>query len=242
MWKNPKSIVLTAVTAALFAAVYVALAPFNLYLIPGVLAFSIRDLFIQAFGMLFGPAGAWGLGIGNTIGDFFTGNLALGSVFGFLTNYMVGYLGYTLWQRHGQSKRTGKPASRARQVTVYLLISLITAGAGTVTLAWGLNVLGLAPFKIVAVSLFANLVIGNTVGGLLYRALYQRISVLRMSWDAIMPATGSRHPAIATAGITLLAVGGLGGLGTGLLLVGTAALTPVVAIFFAMVLLGMFLA
>jgi energy-coupling factor transport system substrate-specific component len=240
MWKNPRMIVLTAVVAALFATAYLALSPFSLHLIPGVLTFALRDIFPFVFGIFFGPAGAWGLGIGNLIGDFFSGSLAVGSIFGFATNFLVGYLGFRLWYRYGAADGTQAP-NRVRQIVVFLASGLVTAAAGAVVLAWGLNLLGLAPFKIVAVTLFLNLLIGNWVGGLIYVLLYSRIKAIGMIWTSIMSTEEARSAATNLIGTILVSAGGIGGWVAGILLVGSAALTPVVGVFFAAIIVGAFL-
>src|SRR5216684_3955570 len=98
MWRHTRMIVMIGVVAAIYASAQVVLAPINLPLIPGA-PFKIADLFTMLLGLLGGPAGALGLGIGNAIGDFFTGGLGLGSIFGFLSSMSVGFVGYTFWLR-----------------------------------------------------------------------------------------------------------------------------------------------
>ncbi len=246
MWKYPQMVVLTAITAALYATAYIALSPFSIDLVPGVLSFSIRTIFPMVFGILFGPAGAWGLGIGNIVGDLFTGSLALGSVFGFLSNALLGYLGFTLWSRFGprpaqfDADVEDAPAGdRVRPVLTYLAIGVVAAAASAVVLAWGLDLLGFVPFRVVAVTLAANFVIGNWVGGLLYLLLHRRVRAMGVTWDEIMdldepPGRGPR----ALLGTALVAVGGIAGWLVGIQLGGSDLLTPVVGVGFVAVLLG----
>ena len=49
-------------------------------------------------GIFFGPAAAWGLGIGNIVGDL-AGSWSLMSIFGFIVNFLYPYLSYLLWHR-----------------------------------------------------------------------------------------------------------------------------------------------
>lgn len=240
MWRNSRMIVLTSVTAALYTAAYVALAPFTVTLVPGVLVFSFRDLFILLFGVLLGPAGAWGLGIGNVVGDFLTGTLGPGSVFGFGTNFLVAYLGYTLWSRYGPPWRgpaQQEARGRARDVVTYLVIGLITACVGAVVLAWGLNLLGLAPFQVVGVTLFLNLLAGNWIGGWLYILVYRRVEALGITWTLVMTESEVRRGR-GWLGTALVSVGGGGGLVAGLLLAGSGALIPVTGVFLALIVVG----
>ncbi|HEX3002446.1 MAG TPA: QueT transporter family protein, partial [Methanoregula sp.] len=50
-------------------------------------------------GILFGPAAAWGLGIGNLVGDYFGGSWSVMSIFGFLINILIPYLSYRFFHR-----------------------------------------------------------------------------------------------------------------------------------------------
>src|SRR5512137_1782207 len=95
MWHNTRMIVLAAVTAAIYAAALLAFKTV-IPLIPGITEVRVANIFPMAFGFLFGPAGAWGLAIGNLIGDIFGGTLSPASIAGFIGNFLMGYLPYTL--------------------------------------------------------------------------------------------------------------------------------------------------
>jgi energy-coupling factor transport system substrate-specific component len=150
-----------------------------------VLAITARDAFILVFGILFGPAGAWGTALGNGVGDFLTGSLGTGSVFGFLANFLVAFLGAALWARM-KPKDRGPAAGSPRLVAAYVVIGLLTAPVGALTLAFGLNALGLAPFRIVALSLLVNLVVGSWAGALLHLLLADRVEAIGMTWTAVL--------------------------------------------------------
>lgn len=241
MWRDTKMIVLTAVVGALYVAAYVTLAPFSIALVPGVIVISARDALIMLFGVLFGPAGAWGLGIGNTIGDLLTGNFGPGSVFGFLTNFIVAYLGYVLWSTFGPTMG-GRPLSdegRARRILIYMSIGAVSAAAGALVLGWGLNVLGLAPFRVVAVTLFFNLMIGSWIGGWLYLLLWRRVDSLNLTWTSIMRAETNRQGFVNPwIGLFLVAIGGGVGLIDAIFLVNGSALDSVIGGFFGLVIVG----
>jgi len=79
MWKNSRMIILVAVCAAIYGAALIAFKtaiPF----IPGITELRVGQIFPVAFGLLFGPAGAWGTAFGNFIGDLFGGTLGPGSI------------------------------------------------------------------------------------------------------------------------------------------------------------------
>jgi hypothetical protein len=81
MWRYTQMVVLVALSAAIYAAVLIPFKGFPL--VPGYIELRPANAFPIVFGLLFGPAGAWGAAIGNLIGDFF-GTLTLGSVGGFV--------------------------------------------------------------------------------------------------------------------------------------------------------------
>ena len=94
MWNYATMVVLTVLTAGLFAAI---LIPFKgIPLIPGLTELRPANVIPVVCGLLFGPAGAWGAAFGNLIGDFF-GTLGIGSFFGFWGNFLAAYLPYKLW-------------------------------------------------------------------------------------------------------------------------------------------------
>jgi energy-coupling factor transport system substrate-specific component len=95
MWSNTRMVVLTAISAALYAAI---LIPFKVVpLIPGITEFRPANAIPVVLSFLFGPAAAWGAAFGNLIGDFF-GGLGPGDFFGFLGNLCYGFVPYAVWQ------------------------------------------------------------------------------------------------------------------------------------------------
>src|SRR5207244_10092133 len=87
MWSNTRMVVLTAICAALYAAI---LIPFKVVpLIPGITEVCPANAIPVVCSFLFGPAAAWGSAFGNLIGDFF-GGLGPGDLFGFLANLLYG--------------------------------------------------------------------------------------------------------------------------------------------------------
>jgi energy-coupling factor transport system substrate-specific component len=76
-----KGLAWIAVTAFFYVLV---LVPFNQYH-PEVFGIAVRPAAVVpvVFGILWGPAAAWGLGIGNIAGDYFGGSWSAMSVFGY---------------------------------------------------------------------------------------------------------------------------------------------------------------
>ena len=95
MWRNTRLVVLTAMSASLYAAL---LIPFKvLPLIPGVTELRPANAVPVVCSFLFGPAAAWGAAIGNLIGDFF-GGIGPGDLFGFAGNFLYGLMPYKAWR------------------------------------------------------------------------------------------------------------------------------------------------
>jgi energy-coupling factor transport system substrate-specific component len=89
MWRYSTMVVLTVLTAGLFAAILIPLK--GIPLIPGITELRPANVISLVFGLLFGPAGAWGSAFGNLIDDFF-GTLGPGSFLGFWGNFLAAYL------------------------------------------------------------------------------------------------------------------------------------------------------
>ena len=96
VWTRKRGLTWIAVTAILYALV---LIPFNLvhWDIAGIPIRPAAALTV-VLGILWGPAAAWGLGIGNIAGDL-SGSWSLMSIAGFLINVLCPYLSYRLWHR-----------------------------------------------------------------------------------------------------------------------------------------------
>src|ERR671917_1973587 len=95
MWRHTQMVVLVALSAAIYAAVLIPFKGFPI--IPGAVELRPANVFPFVFGLLFGPAGAWGSAIGNLIADFF-GTLTPGSIGGFWGKFFFGLLAYKLWR------------------------------------------------------------------------------------------------------------------------------------------------
>lgn len=180
VWANTRTIILIALTAAIYAAVLIPLKAIPI--IPGLTELRPANVLPVVFSLLFGPAAAWGSAIGNTIGDIVGGILGPGSFFGFFANFFFGLIPYLLWGKLGPLSSGKKPALRPKegkygiQLTEYLLITLIASAACAIVLAWGVEVLGLAPFGAFSnIILLNNFIAAAILGPLLMPLLYRRV-------------------------------------------------------------------
>ncbi len=213
MWKNTRMIILVAVCAAIYAAALIAFKT-AIPLIPGITEVRVANIFPMVFSLLFGPAAAWGAAIGNLIGDIFGGTFGLGSIFGFIGNFLLGYLPYAMWT-------TLKPiADGKRELAIgnwrswvlYILLALISSAACGVVIAMWLEVLGLVPYPVLVTIITVNDTFGSLIGGLLLLAVYGVVRrQLRLIWWDVMEPEDIGKPAAGVLGAWLVVVGALAG-------------------------------
>ena len=186
MWKNTKMVVLVALSAGLYAAL---LIPFKGFvLIPGITEIRPASALPVVLGLLFGPAGAWGAAIGNLIGDFF-GSLGIGSLFGFVGNFMFAYVPYKLWINLGLvSKEDNEPDLKSgRKILAYVIVSILGSAACALPIAWGLELLGMVPFAALGSIITINNSVPSVFLGIpIMLILYPRIKKWDLLWTEIM--------------------------------------------------------
>src|SRR5262245_10160248 len=150
MWSNTRMVVLTAISAALYAAI---LIPFKVVpLIPGITEFRPANAVPVVCSFLFGPAAAWGSAFGNLIGDFF-GGLGPGDLFGFFGNLLYGLVPYLVWEAVTDAPPLPqRPAALAGLLAVIALAAMVCA----TVVGWGLNLLGFHLFTVLGTLVLMN--------------------------------------------------------------------------------------
>lgn len=185
VWRDTRLIVLTAQIAAIYAAI---LIPFKagVPIIPGFVELRPANAIPIVASLLFGPAAAWGAGIGNVIGDCF-GTLGPASVFGFLGNFFFGYLPHVMWGHLGWFSSGQPPMVKAwRQMLEYGVVCVIASAACAGIIGWGVEWLGLLPFVILAPAIFFNnIVMGIFLGPPLLGFLYPRVQRWQLRYEDI---------------------------------------------------------
>ncbi len=214
MWKNTRMIILTALSAAIYAAV---LIPFKggIPIVPGITEVRPANVFPVIFGLMFGPAGAWGSAIGNTIGDIFGGTLGWGSIFGFFGNFFLGFLPYKMWGALGlvPANDVSQTINSWRKLLAYIIIVIVSAAACAIIIAWYLDLAGLIPFAFLSVVITLNNAIAELVlGPPLLLLLYPRVKQWGLIWTDIMDKEDVSPGFARQVGAILAIVGALGGL------------------------------
>ena len=175
VWRDTRLLVLSAQIAAIYAAV---LIPFKvgIPIIPGFVELRPANVIPIVGSLLFGPAAAWGAGIGNVIGDCF-GTLGPASLFGFLGNFLYGYVPYLLWGNLGWLSSGREPMVRSwRQGVEYVIVCACASMVCAAMIGWGVELLGLLPFWLLFPAIFLNnLVMATLLGPPLLLFLYPRV-------------------------------------------------------------------
>lgn len=209
LWGNTRMVVLTAFSAALYAAVVIPFKGF--VLIPGVADFRPANALVPVLGFLFGPAGAWGCGIGCIISDLF-GTLSPATFLGFLGNFAMAWIPYHLWMKTGfvgSSDPEPYHITSFRKKVNFFLLAVLGALACTLIIAWGIQLLGLLPFVVVGIVLLINNLLPITLLSLpLTILLYPRIKAWGLFWtDVIGPEGVERARASTYAGTIIITAG-----------------------------------
>ncbi|MBN1461271.1 MAG: QueT transporter family protein [Armatimonadetes bacterium] len=215
VWKNTRMVVQVAVTAALYAAVLIPFKPIPL--IPGMTEVRPANAIPIVCAMVFGPAAAWGSAFGNLIGDFF-GTLGPGSIFGFIGNFLYGYVPYRVWGAHRlAAKDAGESPLSGRGLLEYLLVAALASIMCAVVVGWGAELLGLTPFKVLApVISLNNFLMAAVLGPPLLMALYPRVRKWGLLWWQLMEQQPVRRGVVRGVGTLLCWVGCIAALVAGM--------------------------
>ncbi len=172
-------------TAALCAAVYGGglTVTGGLTIIPGFTWIRPANMLSPIFGMLFGIPGAVGTAVGNFIADSLAGYLGIGSIGGFVGNFLLAYIPYKFMKDHSMR-------SARAWFDYYLWAVLIGSVWCAIYISWWLDVLypviGLpyefvwgffCPFVVVN-----NAIVTAIVGGVLAYILYPLVKQWGIYW------------------------------------------------------------
>ena len=213
MWRNTRMIILTAVCAAIYGSALLAFKT-AIPLIPGITEVRIGNIFPMPLGLMFGPAGAWGAAIGNLIGDIFGGTLSPGSLGGFVGNFLLAYLPYTLWTtfipfRH---KTIDWDPRRPGHWLSYILIAFVSSAACAVIVSTFLDFFGLVPYKVLSKIITANNTLASLIGSLLLTSVFGLVKDhLHLFWVEVLDAEDMGKPIAGALGAWIVAAAAMFG-------------------------------
>ena len=220
MWRNTRMIILVSVCASIYGAALIAFKT-AIPLIPGITEVRVANIFPMAFGLLFGPAGAWGTAIGNLIGDLFGGTLGPGSIAGFVGNFLLGYLPYTMWTTFvpfAEKSREWNFGSWRSWIN-YILIAFISSASCAVVISIVVDALGIVPFAVLTKIITINNTFASWIGFILLASVFSVTKQqLGLFWADVMDENDIGRPIAGTLGAWLVTVavviGLLGGIST----------------------------
>jgi energy-coupling factor transport system substrate-specific component len=218
MWRHTQLVVLVALSAAIYAAVLIPFKGFAI--VPGYIELRPANAFPIVFGLFFGPAGAWGAAIGNTIGDFVGGTLSLGSVGGFVGNFFLALLPYKMWSVFFRSdENMEENVDSGKKFGVYILLIILASAVCAAIIAWWSDLLGLFPFYLFFILIFFNnAIMAGVLGPILLLALYPRVKRWNLLWTEIMEPEEVSFSRLKRTGAILVGVGAIGAGVVGLIL------------------------
>ncbi len=226
MWKNTRMVILVALTAAIYAAFLIVFKG-GIVIVPGITEVRPANVFPPVFGLLFGPAGAWGSAIGNLIGDMFGGSLGIGSIFGFFGNFFLGFVPYKMWgATFGLVKKDDMSLNMGdwKKIAAFEIVALAGSAACAIIIAWYLDLAGIVPFAFLAITITVNnFAAAVVVGPILIALLYQRVKSWGLFWTDVMDKEDVSKGFAINLGAILMLVGTLGGLIVGILVATGAA-------------------
>jgi len=207
MWGNTRMVVLTAMSASLYAAI---LIPFKvLPIIPGVTEFRPANAVPVVCSFLFGPAGAWGAAIGNVIGDFF-GGMGPGDFFGFFANFLYGLIPYKAWEALTDADPVPRNAS---SWIAFVAVVLLAAAVCALTVGWGLNLLGFVPFSLLGnIVLVNNFLVAVVLTPFLLAVIYPRVKRGHLLYRDILARPHAHSRAVRRVGLALVVVAAVAGM------------------------------
>ena len=185
IWSKPRLLVLASYTAALYAAVVIPFK-YGMPIIPGATEVRPGIAVLLMCSFLFGPAAAWGGAFGNLIGDFFGGTLGPGSFFGFLGNFLYGYLPYKMWEVTGGGSLE-RPSGIGWWLR-FILICWVSSAVCASVIAWGIELVFHVPLMFLGGIIFSNnLLLPLALTPILIRLISPRLHAWGLTSDQFEP-------------------------------------------------------
>jgi hypothetical protein len=182
VWTEKKGLKLIAAHALVYALL---LIPFNQlqWVVAGIPVRPAAAIPVVC-GILFGPAAAWGLGIGNVTGDLF-GSWSPMSIVGFFINMAYPYFAYRLWHTLVKTREAGIDHY---MMFSFWFVTIVATFLSMFLLAGGGTIFFDRPFESKFIGYYTNsILLAMIFGTILFYALYgwavKRDYVYGKKWD-----------------------------------------------------------
>ena len=178
---NSMAFIKVAIVAALFGGSLAATA--SIVFVPGIAYLRPAQVLAVVFGGLFGLPGAVGIALGNFIADLFAGTLTLGSVAGFIGNFLTAYVIYRILNT--ENKVTLK--NGVKGVLLFMWALFVSAFVIAFYIPFWLALLNIIPAEVAWTAVFVNIILNGTITGLvlgpiLLKILFKYIKNWNMYW------------------------------------------------------------
>lgn len=147
---------------------------------------------------MFGPATAWGAAIGNLIRDIVELHLDAASFFGFVGNFIIGYVPYKLWNVFTSEK---PDLRNVKKLLLFMGVGVMACVLCGLIIGGGLFWLGFTPFiPTAAIIALTNALWAVIAGSILLALTYNFVSKRRLLYTDILKtepikALGVKHEA-----------------------------------------------
>lgn len=185
MWKYTQMISFFILSTALYAVFLWLFGQLPIWIIPGVTSLRPANAVPIVCSLLFGPAASWGTAFGNLIGyDLMSGALTIGSIGGFIGNFVMGLLPYYTWRRIFKEPPHCKTVS---SLAKFEFTNLLHASACGFVIAYWTELVGFVPFTPIAfIITFNNFLHAAVISPFLIALFYDRAVKAGWLWTDIM--------------------------------------------------------
>jgi len=172
---------LAALSAAVYGALLAATAP--LVIFPGFTWLRPANSLAPLFGMFFGIPGCVGVAIGNLIADIVGGYFGVGSIGGFVGNFLIAYLPYKFVRDHSFSTSTSIGEFYIWGVLVQAFVSAVYICWWLDFMQWAVGLPIFVTWGVIAPVILSNNVVVNAVlSPILGRILYPLVKGRGLYW------------------------------------------------------------
>jgi len=202
-------IVFFALSTAFYAVLLWLFALLPIWIIPAITSLRPGNAVPIVCSLLWGPAAAWGTAFGNLIGyDIMGGALTLGSIGGFVGNWVMGFLPYFTWHKvFGEEPHCRSTTSLAKFEATNLLHS---SACGMVISLW-VELIGFVPFAFISIIItFNNFLHTLFISPILMGIFYPRVKRMGWLWTDFMSEysyTTEKTPKLTLIGYGLIWIG-----------------------------------